>query len=137
MAEQEAQENAVPLSAEAIREVCAKHRKWYYGAEGGERANLGGANLRGANLGNYSWETYLSEVVPALLTAGGKALADVANATVWECHTWTNCPMAAAFDVHDLSNIPALYRNEAETFIRFFDAKLIPLSCFPQLAVET
>ena len=93
-------------------------------------ANLSGANLSGADLSGavmpegYKWETYLVEVVPALCTAGGKALATVAAA--WNCHSWDNCPMAVAFDVHDMSKIPPLYRAEAERFVRLFDCGLIP-----------
>ena len=99
-------------------------------------ANLRGANLRGANLRDadlsgadlppgYEWERYLAEVVPALLTAGGKTLGEVVTAS-WECHDWTNCPMAVAFGVQSLSEIPLLYRREAEFFVQCFDARLIP-----------
>jgi hypothetical protein len=34
--------------------------------------------------------------------------------------------MHIAFDAPDTASIPALYRNEAEFFIRLFDAGLIP-----------
>jgi hypothetical protein len=89
-------------------------------------ANLSGANLRGANLPTGEvWEEYLAEVVPALLTAGGKPLASFTE--YWKCHQWTNCPMAHAFDVHELTDVPALLRPRAEQFIQFFDARLIPL----------
>jgi hypothetical protein len=103
-------------------------------------ANLNGANFRGANLrgaylrgadlrgatlpAGYKWEQYLAEVVPALLTAGGKTLEEVA--TGWDCHNWQNCPIHIAFDAPDLNHVPALYRREAEQFIQLFDAKLIP-----------
>ena len=103
-------------------------------------ANLGGADLRGANLGDANlgdanlppailptgetWTEYLTDVVPALLTAGGKALQTFAEH--WECHTWKNCPMAHAFNAPDLKDVPALYRPRAEQFIQFFDARLIP-----------
>ena len=95
------------------------------------RANLSGANLSGATLDdsaeiepNLTWKQYQDEVVPALLTAGGKALVDVVSES-WECHDWTNCPMAIAFGVHDLETIPALYRERARQFIQFFDAKML------------
>ena len=88
-------------------------------------ANLRGANLRGAIMpGGYKWEAFLSDLVPALCTAGGKPLAEVAAA--WDCHTWTNCPMAVAFGAEGIGNIPLLYRREAEQFVQLFDAGLIP-----------
>ncbi len=99
------------------------------------RANLSGANLSGANLSRANlsganlsraikWERYLAEVVPALCVAGGKSLEEVAAA--WDCHNWDNCPMAVAFSVHSLSEVPALYQREAELFVTLFDAKVIP-----------
>jgi hypothetical protein len=96
-------------------------------------ANLSGANLSGAYLsGAMKWEQYLSDVVPALCTAGGKTLEEVAAA--WDCHDWTNCPMAIAFGVHDLSDVPILYRREAEFFVTLFDAKAIPNPIAPVAA---
>ena len=101
-------------------------------------AYLRGANLRGANLSGAkfsdttvietgeTWAVYLAEVVPALLVAGGRSLADILAAGAWTCHQWINCPMAEAFGVHDLSKVPALYRPRAYQFIRYFDAGLIP-----------
>ena len=113
-------------------------------------ANLRGANLRGANIdGAYlrgaqlqganlrgvtrlptgeTWDEYLREVVPALLTAGGRTLAEVATEEHWDCHSWKNCPMHAAFDASDIADVPILLRPRAEQFVQFFDAKLIPLS---------
>jgi hypothetical protein len=88
-------------------------------------ANLSGANLSGAYLSRgMKWEQYLAELVPALCTAGGKTLEEVAAR--WDCHNWQNCPMAVAFSVHDLNDIPVLYRREAELFVTLFDAKIIP-----------
>ena len=93
-------------------------------------ANLSNANLRGANLrnailpNNIEWEEYLETLVPALCIAGGKTLEEVA--ATWDCHSWSNCPMHAAFSGNNLNDIPALYRNEAALFIQLFDAKLIP-----------
>ncbi len=116
-------------------------------------ANLRGANLRGANLGSAdlgsadlgsadlcgadlcgaknvhlptgeTWEEYLTETVPALLTAGGKSLESFVEH--FACHSWDNCPMAYAFDTHDLSGVPLLLRPRAEQFIQFFDAQQIP-----------
>lgn len=91
-------------------------------------ANLEGAYLRGANLGEIgNWEHYCSVVVPALLTAGGKPLEEVA--ATWDCHTWENCPLHAAFGVKSTSEMPPLLRAEGARFLMFFDAKLIPNLC--------
>jgi Pentapeptide repeats (8 copies) len=100
------------------------------GADLGD-AKLRGADLRDAKLSGGSilstGETlrqYIDEVVPALLTAGGHTVTEVAAA--WECHRWDNCPMAVAFDAHGLLGVPLLYRPRAEQFIQLFDARLIP-----------
>jgi Pentapeptide repeats (8 copies) len=93
-------------------------------------ATLQDANLHGAQLGGAilptgeTWERYLAEVVPTLCTAGGHSLATVAAA--WQCHEWTNCPMAIAFAVQTLKAIPLLYRPRVQQFIQFFDAGLVP-----------
>lgn len=94
-------------------------------------ADLSGANLSGANLdlaimpGGFTFSIYKSEVVPALLGAGGRDPRDVA-ATSWACHEWTNCPMAEAFAVHSIDDVPPLYREQARLFVQLFDAGLIP-----------
>lgn len=63
-------------------------------------AHLRGVDLTGARLPTgETWETYLSEVVPAYLTAVG---------------------------AHSLDEVPALFRPRAEQFIQLFDAGLIP-----------
>jgi len=106
------------------------------------RANLSGANLSGANLSwadlsgakikispdtrietGETWKEYLDEVVPSLLKIAG----NIVKPDAWECHEWTSCPMARAFAVDDLSKIPALYRPRVKQFVRYFDAKLIPM----------
>jgi hypothetical protein len=94
--------------------------------------NLRGANLRGVlgldsaiMPGGYTFATYKREVVPALLMAGGRTLEEVVTAS-WHCHDWDNCPMAEAFGVHCLAEVPALYREQANLFVQLFDAKLIP-----------
>ena len=93
-------------------------------------ANLTGANLRRANLRDAILETgetfrqYLDEVVPALCRVGGKTLEEVA--ATWDCHSWDNCPMAVAFGVHDLEQIPILHRPRARQFLRLFDARVLP-----------
>ncbi|AGY57116.1 pentapeptide repeat-containing protein [Gloeobacter kilaueensis] len=101
------------------------------------RASLEGANLEGAKLGKETkispetrlptgelWSEYLAEVVPALCTAGGRKLEEVAGH--WDCHTWENCPMAAAFGVQGIEEIPLLFRPRAQQFVPLFDAGLIP-----------
>jgi len=99
------------------------------------RANLDGANLDGANLAranldddtqltSETWKEYREKIVPALCTAGGKTLVKVAAA--WDCHTWQNCPMAVAFDIHSPEEGPALLLPRIREFVQLFDAKLIP-----------
>jgi hypothetical protein len=92
-------------------------------------AKLRGAKLQGATLPEgVTWEQYVTEVVPALLVAGGRPLAEVATAEHWACHDWTNCPMHAAFGATNLAEVPAAHRNAADVFIQRFDAGLLPLS---------
>ena len=38
------------MDQKELNNVLAKHKKWLYGEEGGERADLWGANLKGADL---------------------------------------------------------------------------------------
>lgn len=102
-------------------------------------ADLSGAYLRGADLSGAifsedtiletgePWKVYLSEVVPALLIAGGRTLAEMLTPNIWECHSWCNCPMAEAFSTHDITGVPILFKPRAEQFIRYFDARLIPM----------
>src|SRR5882757_145544 len=94
-------------------------------------ANLSSADLSYANLDDSTpidtgetWKEYKEQTVPALLIAGGKALGDVIEQS-WDCHSWENCPMAVAFDVHKVEDVPILYRPRAEQFIRYFDAKML------------
>ncbi len=90
------------------------------------RADLTGANLTGATRlpTGETWGEYVDQVVPALLTAGGKSLGSCREH--WECHTWENCPMAWAFDCSGLEGVPLLLRQRAEQFVQLFDAGLIP-----------
>jgi hypothetical protein len=127
-------------TAEQLQEVLALHRKYWLGEAGGVRANLGGANLYGANLRGADlrgdtiladgvvWKVYVDELVPSLLTAGGRSLDEMAQPRIWDCHSWENCPMAEAFSVHELSNIPALYRAPANLFIQLYDGPVAPLN---------
>jgi hypothetical protein len=101
-------------------------------------AYLSGANLSGANLSDAKdvpdftmpdgllFSEYLRDVVPALLTAGGKTIKEIINGGAWDCHSWDNCPMAMAFGVHRVEDVPPLYRARAQEFVRFFDARMIP-----------
>ena len=93
-------------------------------------SDLSRANLYGARMApdthietGETWKEYLDEVVPSLLKAAG----NIVKPDAWKCHEWTNCPMAQAFAVDDLSKIPALYRPRVKQFVRYFDAKLIPM----------
>ncbi len=88
-------------------------------------ANLLGADLRGAGIDTgETLAEYIRDVVPVLCMAGGKPLAEVAAA--WDCHSWENCPMAVAFGVKGIEDVPAFYRPRARQFVQFFDARLIP-----------
>jgi hypothetical protein len=101
-------------------------------------ANLADANLAGAYLAGakdipdftmpdgLKFSQYKREVVPALLTAGGKTLDEIKESGCWDCHDWTNCPMAHAFNVRTIEEIPPLYRARAKEFIQFFDSRLLP-----------
>ena len=89
--------------------------------------DLRDADLRGATMPTgETWEQYLADTVPALLCANGKTVKDIVASGAWECHSWTNCPMAVAFDCDSVSDIPTLFRPRAEQFIQLFDANLIP-----------
>ena len=94
-------------------------------------ANLRVANLREANLTGATmplgekWEEYLKAVVPALLMAGGHSLENVATPERWECHSWDNCPMAAAFDVNREEETPLFLRCRVREFVQLHDAGLI------------
>ena len=106
-------------------------------------ANLGGADLRGADLRGADlrgadlrgawlptgelWETYLEQVVPALLTAGGRTLAEIVASGAWDCHSWVNCPLAVAFGVTAFSQVPPLHQPRASQFVQFHDARLLPV----------
>jgi len=96
-------------------------------------ANLRGADLRGAkNLGDFTmadglkFSTYLNEVVPALLTAGGKTIQEIVASGAWECHSWDNCPMAVAFSIKNQDEAPLLYRDRVREFVQLYDSGLIP-----------
>ena len=101
-------------------------------------AYLAGANLAGAdftraeNVGDFTmadglkFSEYLRDVVPALLTAGGKTVEDVVSSGAWDCHSWDNCPMAVAFDIGTSDKAPPLLRARVREFVQFFDAGLIP-----------
>jgi uncharacterized protein YjbI with pentapeptide repeats len=92
-------------------------------------ANLTDANLKRATMPHgETWEQYLSEVVPALLVAGGKDLSEVACTEHWDCHDWDNCPMAVAFGITNDSEGPRLLQPRIREFVRLFDANLIPMS---------
>jgi hypothetical protein len=92
-------------------------------------ANLDGAYLAGAKISDttrlpegVSFAEFRDSVVPALLAAGGR----MPTSKCWDCHSWDNCPMAEAFGVHRLSDIPPQWRPWAARFVQFFDAKLLP-----------
>jgi hypothetical protein len=101
-------------------------------------ADLSGPNLRGANLrrarnrsdwtmpDGFKFSKYLSDVVPALLTSGGKTLKEVLETGCWQCHSWENCPMHAAFGIDSSEEAPPLLIPRVKEFVQFFDQGLIP-----------
>lgn len=132
---------------EQLQSILEAHAKWLRSEEGGSRADLrradlrgadlsgtdlsgvdlSGANLRGANLNGAAWEQYTTEILPALLRAGVLPLEELLTNDHWNCHSWENCPMAAAFGVHRIGDIPPVHRLEASRFIELFDANALPL----------
>jgi hypothetical protein len=113
-------------------------------------ADLSEANMREANLSmaknidsmvmpdGLTFADYKRDVVPALLTAGGKTLDEIREAGAWDCHEWSNCPMHVAFGVNHTSEMVgpfAIYRQRAYEFIQFFDAGLIPAPWEPVAAL--
>ena len=103
-------------------------------------ANLTRANLTWANLDDSTrlptgetWQEYREVILPALCTAAGKTLDEVAAA--WDCHEWSNCPMHVAFDFDgdfDTQDVPAsvqLLKPRIDQFVQLFDAKLLPCPC--------
>jgi hypothetical protein len=73
-----------------------------------------------------TWEQYREEVVPALLTYGGKTVAEVLATGCWECHEWSNCPMHSALGIGSVDHAPLLIRPRVTEFVQYFDAGLIP-----------
>lgn len=120
-------------TADELATILASHNEWLNGGPGGSRANLYGADLSGADLsgaylyGAVDWQTYTESIVPAILAAGGRPLSEVVTEEHWACHSWDNCPMAAAFGVKAPSEVPAIHRTEAARFVELFDAKALPL----------
>ena len=72
-------------------------------------------------------------MVPQLLTAGGKSVAEVVASGAWDCHDWTNCPMHVALDINSEEKAPPMLRPWVVRFVQLFDAKLIP---FPVVSVD-
>jgi hypothetical protein len=109
------------------------------------RADLREADLFGAkNIDSMvmpdglTFAEYKRDVVPALLTAGGKTLDEIREAGAWDCHEWSNCPMHVAFGVYHTTEMVgpfAIYRQRADEFIQFFDAGLIPAPWEPVAAL--
>jgi hypothetical protein len=95
--------------------------------------------LGGANPDKKDWtmpdglkfSRYLTEVVPALLTSGGKTLNEVLATDCWNCHSWQNCPMHVAFGITSTTEAPALLLGRVKEFVRFFDAGMIPKPVLP------
>lgn len=117
-------------------------------------ADLSGANLERSaywyadmRLATLSDETvlpngitygeFVHDVVPVLLTAGGRSIEELTTPDIWttDHRTWgaqikwrrDNCiPIATAFGVDEVSEIPALYRPMSRLFIYLFNNEQIP-----------
>ena len=125
----------IEVEADSIRaalEIAVGKKTDLRGADLGG-AHLRGAHLRDADLRGARLETgetmaqYIESVVPALCTAGGRTIEEVA--TAWNCHDWGNCPMHVAFngaESPDDPRVPMLLRPRVHQFVRLFDARLLP-----------
>ena len=71
-------------------------------------------------------DVLLVTTVDTVFAAGGKTVEELLAAGCWDCHEWTNCPMACAFGVQSLDDIPLLFKPRVEQFIQLYDAKLLP-----------
>jgi hypothetical protein len=93
-------------------------------------ADLSYADLRSADLRNAylptgeRFDKYLAEVVPALLTAGGKTVEELVPS--FSCHQWANCPMHEAFGIDGAGEGPPLLVPRIEQFVHLFDNGQIP-----------
>ena len=76
---------------------------------------------------------YREQVVPALIEAGGKKVADPTVRASWNCHSWSNCPMHVVFGIDSASEAPPLLRPRVTQFVRLFDANLLPAETIPGL----
>ena len=75
-----------------------------------------------------------ADLIP-LLSAGGR-IEEALKPEHWECHEWQNCPMAAAFGVVNLDQIPSKWRDKAEFNARQFDCGLIREKWWPRQQVR-
>jgi hypothetical protein len=88
-------------------------------------ADLTRADLTGTILPNgMTLPQYIEWLPSGLLTQGGKTLEEVAAS--WGNHTWTDCPMATAFSVGSLQEIPECHRQGAALFIALYDGEHLP-----------
>ena len=70
-----------------------------------------------------------SDLLP-LLRAGGR-FEEAMKPEHWACHSWENCPMAAAFGVNSASDAPKEWQSKVNEFIRFFDNGLLTRDMVP------
>jgi hypothetical protein len=67
---------------------------------------------------------FVDEIVPRLFAFGGRLEAAL-SPVVWECHDWTNCPMAVAFGVTDVLQIPEELAPRIMQFVVLYDRGMI------------
>ena len=69
------------ISVESLKEILEKHKKWHLGQDGGERANLSGADLYGADL--YGADLSWADLSGANLSWANLSGADLSGANLY------------------------------------------------------
>ena len=79
------------MDQKELNNVLAKHKKWLYAEEGGERANLRNANLRNADLRNANLRNANlrnADLRNANLRNANLRNANLRNADLWDADLW-------------------------------------------------
>ena len=97
------------MEQEKLQEILEKHKKWLNDEEGGERADLYGANLRGANL--HEADLYGANLYGANLREADLYGANLRGANLHEADLDFSClplwcgSLSAQFDDRQLKQI--------------------------------
>ena len=106
-----------PIGFQTLDAALDAHTCWCY-------QNKYPASLEWAgSVKAYAWETYLSRVVPEVLTAGGATLEAISAS--WN-KFGDDCPMRIAFGPAINSKVPQRYYQAVSILIALFDLGLIP-----------